>query len=58
MSSAAGAFVLGGQQRRGQQVAELLREREQIQPPQGWGGAAAQGGELGAEWGEQGWANR
>jgi len=47
-------LVLGGQQGWGQQVAEVLGQREQIEWAHGAGRALAQGREPGAQLGEEG----
>jgi hypothetical protein len=45
--AAVGAFVLGGQQRSGEEVAEILLELSQGGLADGLGGAAAEGGQAG-----------
>ena len=56
--AAVGALVFAGQQRGGQQVAEVFLELGQGGLAQGVGGAAAQGGQAGTEGGEEGCVHR
>ena len=56
--AAVGALVFAGQERGGQQVAELVLELAQGGLAQGVGGAPAQGGQAGAEGGEEGSVHR
>ena len=49
----AGTLVLGSQEMNGEKVAQLLTQGQELQGTQGLGGALAEGGELGAQFGEE-----